>query len=145
MQKEETTHSQTKDCSLQGNRKKVGKSEQLPRKGQNRETITTQTNLKQALTVEENYSKQKSPLKNIYEATPENLQGSPGKDKVVGKRLKLDLVTNVGEDMAAKNDAEGSSCDESSDEESVAWEDVDGRFSPFHCSVSFYFLNACFA
>ena len=69
-----------------------------------------------------------SPLKHKHVATPEDIQKSPR--KVVGKKLKLDLIGNEGQGNTKDglNAREESLSDESSDDEGVAWEDVDGMY-----------------
>jgi len=71
--------------------------------------------------------KKGSPLKQNHVASPEDIQKSPRKDKIVGKKLKLDL-----EEEKTKDELKGgeeSSSEESSDDEGVAWEEVDGKRS----------------
>ena len=72
--------------------------------------------------------KKASPLKTNHVATPENIQKSPRKDKIAGKKLKLD---SEGEEKtkAELKAGDDSSFEESSDDEGVAWEDVDGKKS----------------
>lgn len=72
--------------------------------------------------------KKASPLKQNHVATPKSIQKSPRKDKIVGKKLKLDSdgEKNMKDELKAGND---SSSEESSDDEGVAWEDVDGKSS----------------
>ena len=87
--------------------------------------------------------KKGSPLKQNHVATPEDIQKSPRKDKVMGKKLKLDL-----EEEKTKHELKGggeSSSEESSDDEGVAWEEVDGKRSiPIHtCLIEAKYLFAC--
>lgn len=72
--------------------------------------------------------KKASPLKQNHVVTPKSIQKSPRKDKIVGKKLKLDSdgEKNTKDELKAGND---SSSEESSDDEGVAWEDVDGKRS----------------
>ena len=77
--------------------------------------------------------KKESPLKHkhLHAPTPEDVQRSPRKDRAVNKRLKLhvDLIENVKEEnMVDKNNAQECFSDESSDDEEVEWEDVDGTY-----------------
>ena len=81
--------------------------------------------------VEDNISTEVEPeshLKPSREITPQNPQGSPRKDKHVKKKLDLDLVQSSKEQCGTKQEAGGSSSEESSDDEGVAWEDVDGVY-----------------
>lgn len=77
---------------------------------------------------EKGKQKRESPLKHKHVATPGDIQKSPRKGKVVGKKLKLDLMGSEGEGNTKDNlnTGERSSSEESSDDEGVAWEDVDG-------------------
>jgi len=113
-----------KRSPVRGHGRKAGHSKHLSNKGKDGENLTAQTSSIPNVLAEENQVKKKSPLKHIPEATPENLQGSPRKDKVVQKKLILDLET-AGQQHQDKNDAGGSSSEETSDDEAVAWEDVD--------------------
>ena len=72
--------------------------------------------------------KKASPLKQNHVATPKDIQKSPRKDKVVGKKLKLDLEgeEKTKDEFKAGDD---SSSEEWSDDEGIAWEDVDGKKS----------------
>ncbi|XP_068713927.1 DNA repair protein complementing XP-C cells homolog [Montipora foliosa] len=84
---------------------------------------------------EENISTEVEPeshLKPAREITPQNPQGSPRKDKHVKKKLELDLVQSSKEHCGIKQEREGSSSDESSDDEGVAWEDVDEAHAAEH-------------
>ena len=72
--------------------------------------------------------KKASPLKQNHVATPKDIQKSPRKDKVTGKKLKLDLeVEEKTKDELKAGDE--SSSEESSDDDGIAWEDVDGKKS----------------
>jgi len=70
--------------------------------------------------------KKGSPLKQNHLATPEDIQKSPRKDKIMGKKLKLDLEEEKKDELKG---GEESSSEESSDDEGVAWEEVDGKRS----------------
>ena len=116
-----------KRSPVRGHGRKAGHSKNSSNKGKDGENLTAQTGSIPNALAEENQVKKKSPLKHIPEATPENLQGSPRKDKVVQKKLILDLES-AGKQHQDKNDAGGSSSEETSDDEAVAWEDVDGLY-----------------
>ena len=124
-----------KRCSLQEQRKSAALSKKASKRGKVRNQIKSQLDSSgiedlQSMTTGEVKGKQKkaSPLKHKRMATPEDIQKSPRKEKVVGKKLKLDLIGSEGEENTRDNVIVGdrSSSDESSDDEGVAWEDVDG-------------------
>lgn len=127
-----------KHCSLLGQGKKAEYSNvQSPNKRKDDEHRARQTSSVREKTLEKNQVKRKSPLKHkiMHEATPENLQCSPRKDKEVQKKLKLDMTESVGiKQFPVKNDTGGSSSEESSGDEGVAWEDVDGMY----CNAKYY-------
>ena len=121
-----------KDSSLKESRKRGRQTKQPPSKGIKEERIKSQASIKKELTSSgKNHVKQKSPVKLVSDATPEMRTGSPKKNKTIGKKLKLELVDINAEGVAVKMDEGGSSSDESSDDEDVAWEDVDGKFTFF--------------
>ena len=73
--------------------------------------------------------KNKSPFKYTYEKLAQNLVVSPRKEKNVKKRLDLDSAQATAQPCAIKQEAESTlSEDSDSDNEGVAWEDVDGRY-----------------
>ena len=120
-----------KDSSLKGSRKRGRWTKQLPSKGIKEERIKSQASTKKELTSVKNHVKEKSPVKLVSDATPEMRTDSPKKNKTVGKKLNLELAGTKAEVVAVKMDESGSSSDESSDDEDVAWEDVDGKFTFF--------------
>ena len=124
-----------KDSSLKGSRKRGRQTKQLPSEGIKEEKIKSQASIKKELTSGKNHVKQKSPVKLVSDATPEMRTGSPKKNKTIGKKLKLELVDINAEGVAVKMDEGGSSSDESSDDEDVAWEDVDGKFTFLYFSL----------
>lgn len=124
-----------KDSSLKGGRKRGRQTKQPPSEGIKEERIKSQANIKKELTSGKNHVKQKSPVKLVSDATPEMRTDSPKKNKTVGKKLKLELVGIKAEGVAVKIDERGSSSDDSSDDEDVAWEDVDGKFSFLYFSL----------
>lgn len=124
-----------KRCSLQEQRKSAKLLNKASKRGKVRNQIKSQVDSSviedlQSMTTGEGKGKKKmaSPSKLKHMATPEDIQKSPRKDKVVGKKLKLDLIGSEGEKHTRDNVIVGdrSSSDESSDDEGVAWEDVDG-------------------
>ena len=118
-----------KDSSLKGGRKRGRQTKQPPSEGIKKERIKSQANIKKELTSGKNHVKQKSPVKLVSDATPELHTDSPKKNKTIGKKLKLELVGIKAEGVAVKMDERGSSSDDSSGDEDVAWEDVDGKFT----------------
>ena len=124
-----------KDSSLKGGRKRGRQTKQPPSEGIKKERIKSQANIKKELTSGKNYVKQKSPVKLVSDATPEMRTDSPKKNKTIGKKLKLELVGIKAEGVAVKMDERGSSSDDSSDDEDVAWEDVDGKFTFLYFSL----------
>lgn len=128
-----------KDSSLKGGRKRGRQTKQPPSEGIKEERIKSQANIKKELTSGKNHVKQKSPLKLVSDATPEMCTDSPKKNKTIGKKLKLELVGIKAEGVAVKMDESGSCSDDSSDDEDVAWEDVDGKFT-----FLFYFEKGLF-
>ena len=141
-----------KSCPFQEQSKTAALSKQASKSGKHKNNITSlsgSSGLKEVSSVAEekkDKGKQKkaSPLKHNHVATPEDIQKSPRKDKVVGKKLKLDLEgeENTKDELKA---GEESSSDESSNDEGVAWEDVDGKRSmQFQtCSNVTKYLFAC--
>ena len=117
-----------KDSSLKGSRKRGRQTKQPPSEGIKEERIKSQASIKKELTSGKNHVKQKSPAKLVSDATPEMRTDSPKKNKTIGKKLKLELVGKA-EGVAVKMEERGSSSDDSSDDEDVAWEDVDGKFT----------------
>ena len=115
-----------KDSSLKGGRKRGRQTKQPPSEGIKEERIKSQASIKKELNV-----KQKSPVKLVSDATPEMRTDSPKKNNTIGKKLKLELVGIKAEGVADKMDESGSCSDDSSDDEDVAWEDVDGKFTFF--------------
>ncbi|XP_074609302.1 DNA repair protein complementing XP-C cells homolog isoform X2 [Acropora palmata] len=70
--------------------------------------------------------KNKSPFKYSNEKLPQNLVVSPRKEKNVKKRLDLDSAQGTAQPCAIKQEVESTlSEDSDSDNEGVAWEDVD--------------------
>ena len=124
-----------KDSSLKGGRKRGRQTKQPPSEGIKEERIKSQANIKKELTSGKNHVKQKSPVKLVSDATPEMRTDSPKKNRTIGKKLKLELVGIKAEGIAGKMDERGSSSDDSSDDEDVAWEDVDGKFSFLYFSL----------
>lgn len=116
-----------KHCSPRNNRKKAGQSKQSCNREKKEENLTQQASTCNQIeeTTEKSRGKQKSPLKCMPEATPENTQGSTGKEKNRSKKLKLDLLERVEEQCPAEKEPAETSSGESSDDEGVAWEDVD--------------------
>lgn len=121
--------------SLQGQDKPAALSKRALKGGKHKNEITSQSDssgLQQVHSRTEAKYKEKqknaSPLKQNHVATPDDIQMSPRKNKVVGKKLKLDLE---GEEVTKDQlkAGEESSSEESSDDEGVAWEDVDGKRS----------------
>lgn len=124
-----------KSCPLQEQSKTVALSKRASKGGKHKNEITSQSGLSglqevssEAAVKDKGKQKRASPLKHNHVATPEDIEKSPKKDKVVGKKLKLDLE---GEENSKDNlnAGEESSSEESSDDEGVAWEDVDGKKS----------------
>lgn len=73
--------------------------------------------------------KNKSPFNSTYEITPQNPVVSPRKEKHVKKKLDLDPAQGTAKPCTIKQEAESSlSEDSDSDNEGIAWEDVDGRY-----------------
>ena len=131
-----------KDSSLKGSRKRGRQTKQPPGEGIKEERIKSQASIKKELTSKTNHVKQKSSVRPVNKFTPEMHPDSPKKNKVVGKKLKLELVDIKAEGIADKMDESGSSSDESSDDEDVAWEDVDGKFTfLFHCEKGLFLGN----
>ena len=131
-----------KDSSLKGGRKRGRQTKQPPSEGIKEERIKSKASIKKELTSGKNHVKQKSPLKLVSDATPEMRTDSPKKNKTVGKKLKLELVGIKAEGVAVKMDEHGSSSDDSSDDEDVAWEDVDGKFTfLFHFEKGLFLGN----
>ena len=124
-----------KDSSLRGGRKRGRQTKQPPSEGIKEERIKSQASIKKELTLGKNHVKQKSPVKLVGDATTEMRTDSPKKNKTVGKKLKLELVGIKAEGVAVKMDERGSSSDDSSDDEDVAWEDVDGKFTFLYFSL----------
>jgi len=117
--------------SLQGQDKPAALSKRALKGGKHKNEITSQSDssgLQQVHSRTEAKYKEKqknaSPLKQNHVATPDDIQMSPRKNKVVGKKLKLDLEGEVVTKDQLKAGEESSS-EESSDDEGVAWEDVD--------------------
>ena len=123
-----------KDSSLKGGRKRGRQTKQAPIEGIKEERIKSQASIKKELTSGKNHVKQKSPVKLVSDATPEMCTDSPKKNKTIGKKLKLELVGKA-EGVAVKMEERGSSSDDSSDDEDVAWEDVDGKFTFLYFSL----------
>ena len=126
-----------KSCSLPEKHKSYVHLKQVSKKEKHDDQIQTKAAspvLKMVHTIkgkDRGKHKKESPLKHkqLHAPTPEDDQRSPRKDRAVSKRLKLDLIENVKEEnMVDKNKAEECFSDESSDEEEVEWEDVDGTF-----------------
>lgn len=70
--------------------------------------------------------KNKSPFKYSNEKLPQNLAVSPRKEKNVKKRLDLDSAQGTAQPCAIKQEVQSTlSEDSDSDNEGVAWEDVD--------------------
>ena len=133
-QHEDIFQTKEDDRHCSSDRKKAGQLKQLRKKEENFTRQTGTCNLIEEDTTEKSRGKQKSPLKCMPEATPENPQALTGNsnDKNVPKKLKLDLMERVEEQCPAGKEArEMSSESESSDDEGVAWEDVDGMYSHF--------------
>ena len=128
-----------KDSSLKGSRKRGRQTKQPPSEGIKEERIKSQASIKKELTSGKNHVKLKSPAKLVSDATPEMRTDSPKKNKTIGKKLKLELVGIKAEGVAVKMDESGSCSDDSSDDEDVAWEDVDGKFT-----FLFYFEKGLF-
>ena len=130
-----------KDSSLKGGRKRGRQTKQAPIEGIKEERIKSQASIKKELTSGKNHVKQKSPVKLVSDATPEMCTDSPKKNKTIGKKLKLELVGKA-EGVAVKMEERGSSSDDSSDDEDVAWEDVDGKFTfLFHFEKGLFLGN----
>lgn len=73
--------------------------------------------------------KNKSPFKYSNEKLPQDLVVSPRKEKNVKKRLDLDSAQGTAQPCAIKQEEESTlSEDSDSDNEGVAWEEVDGRY-----------------
>lgn len=73
--------------------------------------------------------KNKSPFKYNNKKLPQNLVVSPRKERNVKKTLDLDSAEGTAQPCAIKQEAESTlSEDSDSDNEGVAWEDVDGRY-----------------
>lgn len=136
-QQKEDLSNQTKEaegnCSWQGNAKKAGHSKHTHSHKKNEENLALQTNSVKQEPIKRTQVKRKSPLKRTHEKTPENPQASLRKDKHAQKKLNLDVIESAGEQSLTMKDAvaEGSSSEESSDDETVAWEDVDGMLTPY--------------
>ena len=124
-----------KDSSLKGGRKRGRQTKQAPSEGIKEVRIKSQASIKKELISGKNHVKQKSPVKLVSDATPELHTDSPKKNKTIGKKLKLELVGIKAEGVAVKMDERGSSSDDSSDDENVAWEDVDGKFTFLYFSL----------
>ena len=116
--------------------KKSALSKQASKGGKHKKEIMSQSGssgLQEAHRVAEaakDKGKQKkaSPLKQNHVSSPRDVQKSPRKDKVIGKKLKVDLE----EEEKTKDELKAgdkSSSEESSDDEGIAWEDVDGKKS----------------
>ncbi|KAL9959833.1 hypothetical protein ACROYT_G033190 [Oculina patagonica] len=122
-----------KRCSLQEQRKSAALSKQAGKNGKEKNEIKSlagsscKQEVHNATTGKGKRKQKQSPLKHKHVATPEDIQKSPRKDKVVGKKLRLDSIGSEGEGNTKDNlnTGEKSSSDESSDDEGVAWEDVD--------------------
>ena len=123
-----------KSVAVQEQGKTAALSKRASKSGKHKNEITSQSGssglqeVRSEAEAAKDKGKQKkaSPLKQNHVATPEDIQKSPRKDKVVGKKLKLDLEGEEKTKDELKAGEENSS-EESSDDEGVAWEDVDGK------------------
>ena len=124
------TKGDDKHCSPRNDRKKAGQTKESRNREKKEENLTQQTSTCNQIeeTAEKSQGKQKSPLKCVPEVTPESTQASTGNEKNVSKKLKLDLLERVAEQCPAEKEPAETSSGESSDDEGVAWEDVDGMY-----------------
>lgn len=112
-----------KQSSSTGSKQKKANRELLVKSGVKQEIVEE---VKQENSLKD---KNKSPFKSTYEITPQNPVVSPRKEKLVKKKLDLDPAQGIAKPCAIKQEAENSlSEDSDSDNEGIAWEDVDGRY-----------------